>query len=199
MTSGGSRVERKRAQRVAQLERTAARMFAEKGYEGTNLEEIGAALDLRGPSLYYYISSKEELFFRCVQGCTDEVIARLERIARSEADPVRRLRQMFREQVLIELRDYPEFVPLFVRIRLPRAPMRERLLELRRSHGAVFRRVADEVGAATGRPAAATRTGLMIAFGALAYVPEWYDPAGPLGPDELADELADALIAQLGG
>lgn len=193
-----SRVERKRALRVARLERTAARMFAENGYEGTNLEDIAAALDMRGPSLYYYISSKEDLFFRCVHGCADEVVARLELIAGSDGDPAQRLRRMFREQVLIELRDYPEFVPLFVRTRLPTVAMRERLLEIRRSHGAVFRGVAEELRAATGRPAGAARMALMVAFGALAYVPEWYDPAGPLGPEELADELAGALAAQLG-
>lgn len=169
-------------------------MFAEKGYEATNLAEIAAALDMRGPSLYYYISSKEELFLRCVHGCAGEVIARLEEIARSTADPRARLRLMFREQVLIELRDYPEFVPLFVRTRLPGAAMREQLLELRRSHAAVFRRVAEEAGAAAGLSADAVRTPLMIALGALAYVPEWYDLAGPRRPEELADEIAEALM-----
>ena len=85
-----SRVARKRAERVARVERTAARMFAERGYEGANLEEIAARLDLRGPSLYHYFSSKEELFLRCVRSSADEVITRLGSVAAAEPEPVER-------------------------------------------------------------------------------------------------------------
>lgn len=190
-----SRVARKRAERVARVERTAARMFAERGYEGANLEEIAARLDLRGPSLYHYFSSKEELFLRCVRSSADEVITRLGSVAAAEPEPVERLRLLFREQVLIEVRDYPDFLPLFVKIRLPSEDLRERLLELRREHEAVFQDAAERVRVARGLDRATSLVALRVAFGALAHVPEWYDPAGPMAVEELADRMAATLIS----
>ena len=193
-TAAPSRVARKRAERVARVERVAARVFAERGYEGANLDEIAARLDLRGPSLYHYFSSKEELYLRCVRSCADEVVARLEAVAAAEPDPTERLRLLLREQVLVELRDYPDFLPLFVSIPVPAADLRARLRELRREHEEVFHRAAEQVRAARGLDRATTSLALRVAFGALAHLPDWYDAAGPLTVEELADRMAAMLI-----
>src|ERR1700732_5349649 len=37
-----------------------ARLFAERGYHGTSMKEIGAALAVRAPSLYNHLSSKQD-------------------------------------------------------------------------------------------------------------------------------------------
>lgn len=192
--SGPTHVERKRAERVARVERTAARMFAQRGYEGTNLDEIAAQLDMRGPSLYHYFSSKEELYMRCVRNSAGEVISRLEAVAAGEGDDIERLRLLFREQVLIEVRDYPDFLPLFVKIRLPAAELVERLLELRREHEAVFQRAAERVRLSQGTDRAAASIALRVALGALAYLQDWYDPDGPMDAEELAERIAATLI-----
>jgi AcrR family transcriptional regulator len=185
---------RKRAQRIERAERTAAAVFAEKGYEGANFELIAAELDLRGPSLYHYFSSKEELFLRCVRRSAEEVFARLRTIADGDLDPVDKLRALFREQVLIEVRDYPEFVPLFFKTYVPVPELRAEILDLRRTHGNVFERVAEQVRERFDIDPADIRVWLSVAFGALAYLPEWYDPHGSLGVEQLADKLADTLV-----
>ena len=41
----------------------AARLFKEKGYRATTLEDIAAAVGMLKGSLYYYIQSKEELLY----------------------------------------------------------------------------------------------------------------------------------------
>jgi hypothetical protein len=73
------------------------------------------------------------------------VISRLEAVAAAEPDAVQRLRLLFSEQVIIEVRDHPDFLPLLVKIRLSAPELRDRLLELRRDHEAVFLRVAEQV------------------------------------------------------
>lgn len=188
-----TRLARKRAQKIANLERAAARLFAEKGFDATGFEDIASALDLRGPSLYHYFSSKEELFLRCVHQSSSEVMIRLQSIAQGTEEPKERLYRLFREQVLIELRDYPEFVPLFFRIYLPVPALREKVLALRREHAEIFEGVVREL---LGRPSGSlgqARVQLEIAFGALAYLPEWYDVKGPLSVDQLGEGVADSL------
>lgn len=194
-TSDESRVARKRAQRVRLVEETAARMFAAKGYDGTNFEDIAARIDLRGPTLYHYFSSKEDLFTQCTEHAFAQVLQRLEKIADSEDSAEERLRQLFSEQVLIEVRDFPDFVPLFLKIYVPVPAIRRRLAAIRRQHGDVFRRVVEEIVAARGLDPEAAKISLLMAFGSLAYLPEWYDRRGSLRPEQLAADVAETLTA----
>src|SRR3954451_7831799 len=46
-----------------ELTRIAARLFAEKGYQGTSLADLAAALGVQKPSLYHHIASKEDLLW----------------------------------------------------------------------------------------------------------------------------------------
>lgn len=195
MTPPTSRLELKRARRIEHLERTAARIFAQNGYDGTNFDLIAAQLDLRGPSLYHYFPSKEELFLRCVQKSATEVFARLRAIAGGDLPPAEKLRALFREQALIEVRDYPEFVPLFFKIQVPIAELREAVLEVRREHATIFEDAVAKLRKQTKGDKADVRIQLGMVYGALAYLSEWYDPHGAIGVEELADKLADLLAA----
>ena len=114
MTASVGRVARKRAERQRLMERVAAEVFAERGYERASLEEIAARLDMRGASLYHYYPSKEDLFLAAVQNATAEVVARLREVASSGGPAVDRLRRLFVSQALVELRAYPSFAPLFL-------------------------------------------------------------------------------------
>jgi AcrR family transcriptional regulator len=49
--------------RRAELTRVAARLFAEKGYQGTSLADLADALGMQKPSLYHHIASKEDLLW----------------------------------------------------------------------------------------------------------------------------------------
>lgn len=191
-----SRTDRKRAQRIERVERAAASVFARNGYDGANFELIAAELDLRGPSLYYYFSSKDELFLRCIRKSAKEVFARLQKIIDSDLKPEYKLRNLFYEQVLIEVRDYPEFVPLFFKTQVPIPELRKEVLNVRRDHAFFFEQVAEEWRTQSMDKIARThmRVRLGIAFGALAYIPDWYNPKGELTLEQLAEELSEALL-----
>jgi TetR/AcrR family transcriptional regulator, cholesterol catabolism regulator len=49
--------------RREELTRVAARLFAERGYQGTSLADLAEALGLQKPSLYHHIDSKEDLLW----------------------------------------------------------------------------------------------------------------------------------------
>ena len=49
--------------RREELTRIAARLFAERGYQGTSLADLAAALGVQKPSLYHHIESKEDLLW----------------------------------------------------------------------------------------------------------------------------------------
>jgi AcrR family transcriptional regulator len=53
--------------RREELTRIAARLFAEKGYQGTSLADLADALGVQKPSLYHHIASKEDLLWEAAR------------------------------------------------------------------------------------------------------------------------------------
>lgn len=187
-------VLRKRDARIARMLQAAALTFAELGYEQANLEQIAARLGMRGPSLYYYFSSKDALLTACLDHTAGEVTGRARTLAAGPGSARERLRRLFADQVLVQTRDFPEFVPLFVELRVPNPKVRAHITELRRAHGDVYRAVLDEAVAAGELAAEDGHRALLLAFGALSYVQQWYDQQGRLDAQRLADELADHAL-----
>ncbi len=63
------------AERRALIEQAAARLFAERGYEATTVEEICAAAGVSKPMLYRHFDSKRELCMRLLERRRDELAA----------------------------------------------------------------------------------------------------------------------------
>jgi TetR/AcrR family transcriptional regulator, cholesterol catabolism regulator len=53
--------------RREELTRIAARLFAERGYQGTSLADLAEGLGVQKPSLYHHIDSKEDLLWEIAQ------------------------------------------------------------------------------------------------------------------------------------
>lgn len=57
----GTARDRAKAERRAALLAAAARLFAERGFDGVTLEDIGAAVGVSGPAVYRHVSGKQAL------------------------------------------------------------------------------------------------------------------------------------------
>lgn len=90
----GERSARKRRARREQVLETAARMFYERGYEVTTTQDIGAEMGLLKGSIYYYISSKEDLLYEIIEQYHDGTRDYFERILNSDLGPVDKLREL---------------------------------------------------------------------------------------------------------
>src|SRR5207248_7148396 len=71
-------------ERGEQVYAAALRLFREKGYHATSMQDIAAAVGLYKGSLYHYIGSKEDLLVRVFERAMGSLLAEVERIA---ADP----------------------------------------------------------------------------------------------------------------
>src|SRR5947209_2149350 len=55
--------------------RAAARVFNRKGYHNTSLDDIAAVLEVSKPTVYYYVSNKEQLLFECFLAGVEQIRA----------------------------------------------------------------------------------------------------------------------------
>jgi len=72
---------------MAELLDIAARLFHEKGYRATSLAEIGDALGMNKASLYYYVTSKDDLLGRVIFRASQRLRTLAEGIPSDKSDP----------------------------------------------------------------------------------------------------------------
>lgn len=67
--------------RKAEIIRIAGTLFAERGFHGTSLRDIGAAVELRRGSLYSHFSSKDEILKMLLEPAVSELAEVLDKTA----------------------------------------------------------------------------------------------------------------------
>lgn len=75
MTSGVTERDRAKAGRQAALLSEAARLFAERGYSGVSLEELGAAVGVSGPAVYRHFANKQALLGAILVSVSERLLA----------------------------------------------------------------------------------------------------------------------------
>jgi TetR/AcrR family transcriptional regulator, cholesterol catabolism regulator len=83
-----------------ELTRQAARLFAQKGYHGTSIGEIAAALGVQKGSLYAHIESKQDLLYETMAEGARAFHAGLEAIP-DELRPVEKIRLALRSHLRV--------------------------------------------------------------------------------------------------
>lgn len=77
MTSGAERIatvrERAKADRQASLLSESARLFAQRGFAGVSLEDVGAAVGITGPAVYRHFASKQALLAAVLVGVSERL------------------------------------------------------------------------------------------------------------------------------
>jgi AcrR family transcriptional regulator len=64
-----------KAQRRAEYLRAAGQLFAQRGYHAVSIEELGAAVGVRGPALYRHFASKEAMLVELLVGVSERLLA----------------------------------------------------------------------------------------------------------------------------
>ena len=180
----------------AQILEHATRLFAERGFAATSLQDIAEATGLTRPALYHYVRNKDDLLSKLVQELTEGPAEELHRInADTARPPVQRLRDMARA-VVLNLARAPERFRLLIR---SEAELPESLSDVyargRRRVLREFTSVIEEgISAGQLRPVDARVAALGI-IGMCNWVAWWHRPGQ--GDETVAAQLADMAVASL--
>jgi AcrR family transcriptional regulator len=173
----------------------AARVFAERGYHATSIDDLIAATGLTRGGLYHYIGSKQELLFRIHEELLEPLLDRARAILAEEADPETHLRRLVRAWVA-HVESHRDHMLVFEQERrmVEDEPRWAEVLRTRREFEGLLAGVLDR-GRREGIFALADpQLTLLALLGMVNYLPQWYDPAGRLDADAIATGYCDALL-----
>jgi AcrR family transcriptional regulator len=175
----------------ARLIEVAKRLYQEHGSDHVTVRRIAAAAKIEAGSIYYHFSSRDEIMRAVLEsgvgGARDEVMQAIAE-AGEHSSPLVRLRAALVAHLKYTLREHFSSRLKSIR-RLPKR-LRERHMQQERDYAAIFTRLlreADKQGLL--KPGFDLSVVRMLILGSLTWAAEWYDPKGPMTPEDLADEL----------
>lgn len=168
----------------------AGRLFAERGYHGTSMRDLGAELGLQGSSLYSHISSKEDLLVEVVERAAELFEASSAAALDGSDDPTDQLRALIDGHVGVVL-DHLDTARTFLNeARALDEDHRQRVIKARDRYEHAFRDVIRR-GIADGvfRPDADATVSAIFVLSVLNAIDRWYSEEGRLNRRELVDEM----------
>lgn len=176
----------------------AVRLFAERGFDGTSVQEIVDRAEVTKGGLYHYFDSKHDLLYEIYHSLIARQLGDLERILAAGLEPRETVRAVIAELVLSTAEHIDE-AKVFAREmhKLDDARMAAVRADRRRYH-VTFRQVVeraqrDGVFAAV----APAETVTFIVFGMVNEMPAWYRADGPKPAERFADEVSAFVLAAL--
>ena len=175
----------------------ATRIFSERGYHAASMEEIAQAVGIRKPSLYHHVRKKEDLLFAIHEQLIDELIGETTAAIAAAADPAAAVRGVLRVTMGFVGR-HRDGVTVFLQERHAVTGARWSALVVKRDE---YERMVSSVVAAGVESGAFVAVPPAIGARALLAMANWgytwFDPAGELSAEEIADVFATIALRGL--
>ena len=176
-------------ERKEQIFEAGARLFAEKGYERTSLQEVADVLGVTKPALYYYYQSKEELLFEITSFVMDRLMADLREIAASDQAPLEKVRELVRRYVKFFAAHPDEQTVMSTQVDSLGPERRAAAHARQREYLHVVKAIVGELLAEHPGNELDETSVTFALLGGMNWIFKWYDPAGRIDPDQLAADF----------
>jgi TetR/AcrR family transcriptional regulator, cholesterol catabolism regulator len=182
--------------------RTAARLFQQRGYDATSMNDVAAALKLSKGGLYHHFQSKDEILFEIMNHAMEITQERVLNPVRSIADPEDRLRALIRLhiEVVLSPRDREITVMLHENHPLPPA-LRKRINARKKDYIHFLENLMAEIQQGTQktqgvRPGGkvSPRAAAFALLGMINWIYQWYKPEGELQAQNLIPQFTDLIF-----
>jgi TetR/AcrR family transcriptional regulator, cholesterol catabolism regulator len=187
-----------RSARKEELVGAAARLFSERGYHGTSMQDLADALGLLRGSLYAHIGSKQELLFEVVDQGARRFMERGEQALRAGAPSARRLRDFLVGHVEVAIEQLDAGRVFLNEWRYLDDGLQREIKAKRNAYEEIVRSILRD-GVETGE----LRAGLDINMAARLvlscgnWIYAWYRLDGKSSPSEIGEAFADMIIGGL--
>ncbi len=177
-----------KAERYDEILAAAAKVFAERGYRGSNIHDIARELGITAAALYHYTPSKQDMLADICMRAGTQLHEGVKAVIALDLPPEEKLKALFHHHLHLVESDRAIFTILTQeRSELPA----ERLDELLAGERSYFWTIRDLLKQLDARDYEIPdpRLAALAMLGMLNWVPRWYRAEGAYDLDDVAGEL----------
>lgn len=175
----------------------ATALFCEKGFNGTSITDLADALGVANASVYYHVSSKQELLLRVLEAGMEGFLPRLEEIVASDRPG--------REKLVLAIENHLEFVfnrrdavAVFLRERrFLEPPFSAEYEDLVDRYDELFAKILDDGVKAGDFTAVNVPVATRLILGMINWIVEWYHEDGQLSQAKLSETVIELVVDRM--
>src|ERR1700722_19553702 len=179
--------------------RTAARLFQQRGYDATSMNDVAAALKLSKGGLYHHFQSKDEILYQIMNHAMDITQERVIDPVRRIADPEQALRALIRLHIEVVLSPRDREITVMLHENHPLPPsLRKKINARKKEYVRFLENLITEVQKfrrATGK--VSPRAAAFALLGMINWIYQWYKPEGELQAQNLVPQFTDLVFGGL--
>jgi len=183
--------------RRAEICRTAAALFRDRGFDATSVSDVARALGLTKAGLYHYFESKEALLFEIMSYGLDRVRDEVLVPVRAVRDPEERLNQIVMRHACLATQGKGAVTHLGDEIRALPPAARRQLEERMRKYVNMVRDTLVELKAAGRLRDVDPTVAAFSLIGMILWLPRWFRQDGRLSQQQVAKEIAKLALGGL--
>jgi AcrR family transcriptional regulator len=181
--------------------RTAARLFQQRGYDATSMNDVAAALKLSKGGLYHHFQSKDEILFEIMNHAMEITQERVLNPVRGIADPEERLRALIRLHIELVLSPRDREITVVLHENHPLPPtLRKRVNARKKEYIHFVEKLIAEVQKGAQQQAqrafkVSPRAAAFAVLGMINWIYQWYKPEGELQVQNLVPQFTDLIFS----
>jgi len=201
--------------------RTAARLFQQRGYDATSMNDVAGALKLSKGGLYHHFQSKDEILYEIMNHAMEITQERVLNPVRSIADPEERLRALIRLHIEVVLSPRDREITVMLHENHPLPPLLRKRINSRKKDYVHFleslmaevqekvqervqekaqekaqekipSKVQREVRQSGGK--VSPRAAAFALLGMINWIYQWYKPEGELQAQSLIPQFTELIF-----
>jgi AcrR family transcriptional regulator len=187
-----SRIEpatRQYDEKLQQILKASARIFAEKGFHRTSVRDIARVTRMSLAGLYYYFTTKEELLYLIQERCFVTLLQRWEQVANSDMDARARIRVFAENHLSFFWHNMHEMKVMAREDESLTGEYAERILVLKRRYVKVLLDLIGRLPEKENGKGIDLRVATFALFGMMNWIYTWYQPKRDLPFPQLIDQM----------
>jgi AcrR family transcriptional regulator len=183
-----------------ELVELAVRVFKDKGFKATTLNDISKEANIDRATLYYYVASKEELLQEAVQNMLKNNLEEADRIMRrDDLDHRAKLTLLFKMLMVSYEQNYPHMY-VYIQELMHEVPYdssawaKQMLRQTRRFEKMTMTLIAQGIEDGVFRPDVSVHVATNGLFGMFNWTHRWFKPSGKLSAEEVADQFCKIFL-----
>jgi AcrR family transcriptional regulator len=183
--------------RKEQILQTSAKMFKDRGYASTSMRDIATELGIEAASLYHHIKSKEEILEIICFSMADKLTAAIAEVNDIYFNAEEKLRMAIKNHVQIITENISQSAVFLHEWRSLSEPKLSEFKALRDDYEKGINTILTEGINEDIFADVDQKFASLTILSTVNWINEWYNPAGKMNAEEIANKLSDFIMGGL--